>query len=102
MEGLPTTLRASAPFWPFWGSNRINGAISALRPHWMRRTPQYTMPKKFHTRILEVSVTTEERLADLKRKFRARSGMREYRENCKALEAEIKRLEGFVAVGDKI
>lgn len=47
-------------------------------------------------------MTTEERLADLKRKFRARSGMREYRENCKALEAEIKRLEGFVAVGDKI
>lgn len=55
------------------------------------------MPKKFHTKILEVFVTTEERLADLKRKFRARSGMREYRENCKALEAEIKRLEGFVA-----
>jgi hypothetical protein len=40
-------------------------------------------------------MTTEERLADLKRKLRARKGMREYVENCKTMEAEIKRLEAL-------
>lgn len=38
-------------------------------------------------------MTTEERLADLKRKLRARQGQSAYRENCIAIEAEIKRLE---------
>lgn len=40
-------------------------------------------------------MTTEERLADLKRKLRARKGMREYRDSCKAIEAEIARLEAL-------
>lgn len=34
------------------------------------------------------------RLDDLKRKLRARDGKSEYKDNCKAIMAEIARLEG--------
>lgn len=42
-------------------------------------------------------MTTEERLADLKRKLRARKGLPAYRDNVPALEAEIARLEAVAA-----
>ena len=46
-------------------------------------------------------MTTEERLAELKRKLRARKGMREYVDNCKAMEKEIERLEALLASVNK-
>lgn len=42
-------------------------------------------------------MTTEERLADLKRKLRARQGKREYRDSVPLIEAEIARLEALLA-----
>tara|TARA_R110000868_G_scaffold119959_2_gene318281 strand:- start:3150 stop:3407 length:258 start_codon:yes stop_codon:yes gene_type:complete len=41
-------------------------------------------------------MTTEERLADLKRKLRARQGQSAYRDNVVAIQNEIARLEAFL------
>lgn len=41
-----------------------------------------------------------DRISDLKRKLAAREGKSEYRENCKAIRAEIERLEAEAANGD--
>ena len=44
---------------------------------------------------IEHIVGLDTRIADLKRKLDARSGQKEYAENCKALRAEIERLEAL-------
>lgn len=40
-------------------------------------------------------MTTEERLAELKRKLRARTGRPEYKENVAEIQKEIERLEAL-------
>ena len=41
-------------------------------------------------------MTTEERIADLKRKLRARKGLPAYRDNVPEIEKEIERLEALL------
>lgn len=45
--------------------------------------------------MLEKIHGVPQRIADLKRKLAARDGKSEYEENCKAIRAEIERLEGL-------
>jgi uncharacterized coiled-coil DUF342 family protein len=42
----------------------------------------------------------EKRIADLKRKLAARKGQKPYKENCKAIQAEIDRLEAILEKSD--